>query len=249
MGDTIQVEVVDRLTGARRVESCRLPLEIGKKPDAASHILLDAKYSTISRIHGRLEQRGAVLVYVDCSSNGTTIAGELLKGRDRELNGGETLQIENYDLRILDVVLLQVKHTSPNLLPRQELSLEPGKSVLVRNVDGTLALTEDPGEADGAAARLSYDGVSIVLELFEAELTQAVTVNNGPVRGARVEARPFDVIAIKGDRLELLQPNHEKIVCGNPECHLLNNLPFEENCTWCGYYLAASGSFTRVTLP
>ena len=82
MGDTIQVEVVDRLTGARRVESCRLPLEIGKKPEAASHILLDAKYPTISRIHGRLEQRGAVLVYVDCSSNGTTIAGELLKGRD-----------------------------------------------------------------------------------------------------------------------------------------------------------------------
>ena len=88
-----------------------------------------------------------------------------------------------------------------------------------------------------------------MLELFDAALTEAVTVNNGPVRNARVEARPFDVIAIKGDRLELLQPNHEKIVCGNPECHLLNNLPFEENCTWCGYYLAASGSFTRVTLP
>lgn len=55
MGDHIQVEVTDRLTGERRVESCKLTLEIGKKPQAPNRILLDDKYRTISRIHGRLE--------------------------------------------------------------------------------------------------------------------------------------------------------------------------------------------------
>lgn len=249
MGDTIQVEVIDRLTGERRVEQCRLPLEIGKKPDAENAILLDPKYRTVSRIHGRLEQRGSGLVYVDCSSNGTTVAGELVKGQDRPLSGGETLQIENYELRLLDITPLQVKHTGPNLLPRKELSLAPGRTVLVKATDAGLELVEGPEEMEGAAGRLSYDGSRITLELLDPALVDAVTVNNGPVTSVYVEARPFDVIGIKGERLELLQPNHDKIVCGNPECHLLNDLPFEENCVWCGYYLAASGSFTRVTIP
>jgi hypothetical protein len=249
MGDTIQVEVIDRLTGERRVEQCRLPLEIGKNPDAENAILLDPKYRTVSRVHGRLEQRGSSLIYVDCSSNGTTVAGRLIKGQDLPLQGGETLQIENYELRLLDANPLQIKHTGPNLLPRTELSLVPGQSLLVIRTDTGIELAEAPGEPEAAIARLTYDGSRITLELNDPALIDAITVNNGPVSNVNVEARPFDVISIKGDRIELLQPNHEKIVCGNPECHLLNDLPFEENCTWCGYYLAASGSFTRVTLP
>jgi hypothetical protein len=249
MGDTIQIEVLDRLTGERRVEQCRLPLEIGKKPEAEHAILLDPKYQTISRIHGRLERRGATVVYMDCSSNGTRVAGQLLKGGDVVLEGGETLQIENYELRLLDTVVLQIKHTGPNLLSRKELSLEPGQSLLVKRADTGIELAEGADAGGDAIGRLTYDGSGITLELRDPALVGAVTVNNGPVRNVRVEARPFDVIGIMGDRLELLQPDHQKIVCGNPECHLLNDLPFEENCTWCGYYLAASGSFTRVTLP
>lgn len=249
MGDAIQVEVVDRLTGERRVDRCRLPLEIGKKPEAENAILLDAKYRTVSRIHGRLERRGADLVYTDCSSNGTTVAGRLLKEEELPLQGGETLQIENYELRVLDVAPLLVKHTAPNLLPRQELSLEAGRSLFVRAADAGIALIESTAEPDESAGRITYDGSRITIALSDPELANTTTLNNAAVGGMTAEARPFDVIAIKGDRLELLRPNVQKIVCGNPECHLLNDLPFEENCTWCGYYLAASGSFTRVTLP
>lgn len=250
MGGSIQIEVVDRLTGERRVEDCRLPLEIGKKPEAANHIQLDPKYRTVSRVHGRLEQRDNGLVYVDCSSNGTTIAGRLLKGEERALKGGETLKIENYDLYILDSAPLLVKHTAPTMVPRGEFALPPGKLMhLSVDADGVhLAEAETEGEGQ-VAAILSFDGSHVILDIQDADLVEAVTLNNGPVTGMHVEARPFDVIGVRGDRLELLKPDHDKIVCGNPDCHLLNDLPYEENCTWCGYYLAASGSFTRVTPP
>lgn len=150
-------------------------------------------------------------------------------------------------MRLIAVMPLHIKHTGPNLLSRAELSLPPGQTLLVRKFDGGIALAE--GEPQEAGARISYDGSAVVLELLDSSLVGAVTVNNATVTGVRIEAQPFDVIAIGGERLELLQPDHEKIVCGNSECHLLNDLPYEENCKWCGYYLAASGSFTRVTLP
>lgn len=250
MGDRVQIEVIDRLTGERRVESRPLPLEIGKKPQADNHILLDPGYTTISRIHGRLEQRGSGLVYVDDSSNGTTVAGNLVKGGEVALKGGETIQIENYELRIVEATPLIVKHTGPNLQPRSQIMLEPGQSALIKTTETGIALAgagEEP--VDGVLGRVTFDGAGVVLELEDPALVAEVKRNNGPVGGARVEARIFDVLSIRGDRLELMQPNHEKIVCGNPECHLLNDLPYEENCVWCGYYLAASGSFTRVTLP
>lgn len=250
MGDRVQVEVIDRLTGERRVENCPLPLEIGKKPQAQNHIQLDPRYTTVSRIHGRLEQRGPDLVYVDCSSNGTIVGGKHLKGTEVALTGDEVIQIENYELRLIKAVQLLVKHTGPNLRPRSEFSLEPGESLLIRNTDSSIALMEPVGpETDGVAARLSFDGAAIILEIDDPALAAEVKRNNSPITGTRVEARVFDVLSIRGDRLELLQPNHQKIVCGNPECHLLNDLPYEENCVWCGYYLAASGSFTRVTPP
>jgi FHA domain len=249
MGDHIEVEVIDQLTGERRVESCELPLEIGKKPEAPNRILLDSKYRTISRIHGRLEQRGPQLVYTDCSSNGTRIGGDLLKGQDRPLTGSEALQIENYTLRLIQATPLLIKHTSANLIARAELSLVPGRSLLVRKSNGTIELVDGEQDEQGAAGRIRYDGGVIILDLLDPSLLDALKVNNAPVPSGHVEAQPFDVIAIGGERLELLQPDHDKIVCGNPECHLLNDLPFEENCKWCGYYLAASGSFTRVTLP
>lgn len=249
MGDTVQVEVVDRLTGERRVDLCRLPLEIGKKPESENAVWLDAKYRTVSRIHGRLERRGANLVYIDCSSNGTRVAGRIVKGEEHALQDEQTLQIENYELRILDVAPILIKHTNPSLLPRQEVFLEPGSFLFVHTTETGIELVKAAEEPDGAAGRITYDGSRITFELSDPALANATTLNNAPVHTAKTEGRPFDVIAIKGDRLELLLPNEEKIVCGNPGCHLLNDLPFEENCTWCGYYLAASGSFTRVTLP
>jgi len=250
MGDRVQVEVIDRLTGERRVENCPLPLEIGKKPQAQNHIQLDPRYTTVSRIHGRLEQRGPGLVYVDCSSNGTIVAGKHLKGAEVALSGGEAIQIENYELRLIKAVPLLVKHTGPNLRPRSEFAVEAGQSLLIKAADTSIALMEPVGEeSEGVAARLTFDGAAVVLEIEDPALAAGVKRNNSPISGTRVEARFFDVLSIRGDRLELLQPDHQKIVCGNPECHLLNDLPYEENCVWCGYYLAASGSFTRVTPP
>ena len=85
------------------------------------------------------------------------------------------------------------------------------------------------------------------LVVLDPALVTTLSVNRARPPGATHQARLNDVVGLGADRFEILQPDMPKIVCGNPACHLLNDLPFEENCTWCGFYLAASGSFTRVT--
>jgi hypothetical protein len=249
MRDSVEIEVLDRLTGVRKVEKCRLPLEIGKRPQGDSFILLDSGYPTISRIHGRLEDRDGQLVYTDCSSNGSKIAGRFLRSEERVFKTGETLQIENYDLRLVAPAHLQLKHTSASLLVRGEHHVMAGDSLFLKISDDKVEVISAAEEASDISGRITFNGAGIVFEISDPALVELMTLNRGPVAGARFEARPFDVVGIRDDRIELLMPNHQKIVCGNPKCHLLNDLPYEENCVWCGFYLAASGSFTRVTPP
>ncbi len=254
MGQSIHVEILDRLTGTRTVEHCELPLEIGKQPTAQNHILLDAKYPTISRVHGKLSVSGPDLIYADCSSNGTKIDGTLLKGAERKIKRGEIFQIENYDIKVLDTSPVLIKHTGPTLNELSQSKVEAGETLLLTQANNQLAILpasqqDDVDQSEATiVGKLTLEGDRIVLEISDEALLKTVTVNRSPVEANKTEAQIFDVIGVGGDRIEVLRSNHEKIVCGNPACHLLNDLPYEENCIWCGYYLAASGSFTRVTL-
>lgn len=259
MDARVEIEVVDRLTGVARIETCTLPVEIGKQPKATSNISLDSKYTTISRIHGTIEFSDGQYFFTDESSNGTTIGGETITGERREIVPGVAFQIENYNIRIVSSSPVLLKHTDQALKQFGEYGIDDVASYrifrdgdhvrLEREVTGTQNETSGDG-GDAALGRLRIRDAGVVLELnAAAEGDPEIRVNNAPVSGASIEVRVFDVIGIGADRIEVLQKGHNKIVCGNSECHLLNDLPYEENCVWCGYYLASSGSFTRVTPP
>jgi FHA domain len=248
MGRKVHIEVFDRLTGERNVAEYELPIEIGKQPTTTEAITLDPKYQTISRIHGLIEERGQDIVYTDCSSNGTTIAGLVIKGAPHRLERSDIIGIENYNLRLVELVPIVVKHTGPALEDISHIHLVPGQSMLLTRNEGSLNLMigEDAGDGE-IVARGKSDSTGIAFEVLDEQLLATFSVNKALVHSAKANTKLFDVVSIGGDRFELLTHGHEKIICGNPDCNLLNDLPFEENCIWCGYYLAAAGGFTRVT--
>jgi pSer/pThr/pTyr-binding forkhead associated (FHA) protein len=252
MSSKIHVEIIDRSTGKRAVQLVSLPVEIGKQPTSQSCIRLDPTQVTISRVHGRIAASDdGGFVYTDSSSNGTTVDGTFVKGAERKFAVGDAIRIETFDLRIVELHSALIKHTDRNLKQIAEIRVAPGDAVLISRNDTGLTFAPE-GEGDGgdsAVGRLLFDGNFATLETDDKDLASQVLLNGHPPKHTPVEARVFDVMQFGGDRLELLRPDASKIVCGNPECHLLNDLPFEENCVWCGYYLAASGSFTRVTPP
>ena len=258
MSRVISLEVLDRLTGERRIERCGLPVEVGKQPEGEHRVTLAPHYHTVSRRHGRLEDEGGRLIYVDSSSNGSTIGGLLLKGGRRHLAKGDAIQIENYTIRVIEAAPLRIKHTTALLADLGDLTLSPGEVVDIAATPAGLRMMVAPvgqaaGQGDVAdssqtpAARFTIGESGVAVEVLDPALVTTLSVNRARPPGATHQARLKDVVGLGADRFEILQPDMPKIVCGNAACHLLNDLPFEENCTWCGFYLAASGSFTRVT--
>lgn len=250
MGQSLHVEIYDRSNGSRTIQVCEAPFEIGKQPQTASAIRLDPSQVTISRVHGRVETTGDTIVYTDSSSNGSTVAGTFLKGKGQPVAYGDVIKIENYELRILEVRPVLIKHTAANLDVLGEQDIEPGGSLVLAKTDKLVLLPDTPeANEKPVVGRIHSDGITITIELYEAGAMAKVKVNKHLSSDSPVSAKVDDVFEIDGDRFEVLRRDQKKIVCGNAACHLLNDLPFEENCVWCGHYLAASGSFTRVTLP
>lgn len=247
MSESIKLEIHDRKSGERRSEAPLMPVELGKFPQGSSTIQFAPDRETISRSHGRIEQAADGIYYVDTSSNGSKVAGERIKKEKRRLKPGDVIEIEQYEITVLESHALALKLTDTNLSPISELSIEPDESrAVVQNGD---ALTLKPAGADDEPlALLSFNGSRLTVSQPEGATATDIRINNRTV-SLPAQASPGDVIAIGQYRIEALLRGQEKIVCGNPECHLLNDLPYEENCVWCGYYLAASGSFTRVTPP
>lgn len=250
MGQSLHVEIYDRSNGSRTVQVCDAPFEIGKQPQTASAIRLDPNQVTISRVHGRIELTGDVIVYTDSSSNGSTVAGTFLKGKGQAVSYGDVIKIENYELRILEVRAVLIKHTTAGLDVLGEQEIDPGGSLVLTKTD-KLSLLPDTPEANEqpVIGRIHSDGITVTIELYDTGAQTSTVVNKHQSQDGPVSAKVDDVVEINGDRFEILRRDQKKIVCGNAACHLLNDLPFEENCDWCGHYLAASGSFTRVTLP
>lgn len=249
MSNEIKLEIHDRKTGDRRIEEAELPVEIGKSPSGPSRIVLAADRQTVSRSHGRLELRDANLTYIDTSSNGTTVSGQLIKGGERRVGAGDLIAIEDYAIRILSQLAITLKLTDAKLAQLSDMRVGTDQSSVVTRVGDALALHKgDAGDglSDTAILELSFDGAAVTVEAKNDADGLDVRINNRAV-DLPAQASPGDVVSVGQNRIEILSVGQEKIVCGNPSCHLLNDLPFEENCVWCGYYLAASGSFTRVT--
>lgn len=251
MGRTLHVEIYDRSRGTRTVQACELPFEIGKQPQSASCIRLDPSYVTISRVHGKVEEAESGLIYIDSSSNGTTISGTFVKGRNRAISSADIIIIENYEIKILETKSALIKQTGPTLQVRGEQEAEPGDALVIVKTDDALKVMLDTPESNqhSVVGRIHFDGVAVTFDLYGHDASMPITVNKRLVSDMPLTARMSDVVEIGGERFEVLGRDQKKIVCGNPSCHLLNDLPFEGNCVWCGHYLAASGSFTRVTLP
>ncbi len=247
MSERIKLEIHDRKSGDRQTQAVSMPVEFGKFPQSASAIKLAPDRETISRIHGHIEQAADGLYYVDTSSNGSKVAGERIKNDKRRLQPGDVIEIEQYEITLLESHALALKMTKASLAPISELSLDADESCVVVNEGGAYAL-KPAATDDEPLALLNSNGSRLNISQPAGVKSANIRINNRTVT-LPAQASPGDVIAIDNYRIEVLMRGKEKIVCGNPECHLLNDLPFEENCSWCGYYLAASGSFTRVTPP
>lgn len=257
MSEMIGLEVRDRRTGSTRVELVQLPVDFGKSPTGPNVIKFPSDRETISRQHGHLHRTAEGLVYVDKSSNGSSVAGERIKNAAKPVRVGDVISIEDFEIRIIPTEDMVLKLTDDALAPVDELVVTPGSVCILHRSGKALSLKAgaDVGQDGGTDAqvlnqilKLSFDGGRITLEAVGGDATPKILVNN---RAVVLPAKVLsgDVVAIEGMRLEVLSRGQDKIVCGNPECRLLNDLPFEENCIWCGFYLAASGSFTRVTPP
>ena len=247
MSERIKLEIYDRKSGDRHAHATALPVEFGKFPQGANAIKLAPDRETISRSHGRIEHSSDGIYYVDTSSNGSKVAGERIKNDKRPLKPGQVIEIEQYEITLLESHTLLLKMTSGSMAPIGELSVDADENCFVVDEGGAYAIKPTAADVE-PLAMLSSNGSRLNVSQPSGAKTADIRINNRTVT-LPAQASPGDVIAIGQYRIEVLMPGQEKIVCGNPECHLLNDLPFEENCSWCGYYLAASGSFTRVTPP
>lgn len=247
MSERIKLEIHDRKSGDRHTHATALPVEFGKFPQGSNSIKLAPDRETISRSHGHIEQAADAFYYVDTSSNGSKVAGERIKNDKRRLKPGDVIEIEQYEITLLESHSLLLKMTSASLAPISELSIDADESCVVVDEGAAYAL-KPAAPSEKPLAVLSSNGSRLNIVQPADAKSADIRINKRTV-SLPAQASPGDVITIGPYRIEVLMRGQEKIVCGNPECHLLNDLPFEENCSWCGYYLAASGSFTRVTPP
>lgn len=249
MGQRVYIEVFDRITGEKYIAHGVLPLQIGKKPESENHICLDPKYETISRVHGLLKAEDDHLLFIDQSSNGTLVNGVFLRDSASRVSKKDIIQIENYNLRLVDFAPFIIKHTLPDLSEVSELAITAGLEAEIALVEGGMKLrnpVQTMPEESTKILRIWFEEQNIYCEQTQSSSDNIVILNKAVVPEGAFKVNPFDVLEIDGQRFEFLTPDEPKIVCGNVSCHLLNELDFEENCKWCGYHLAGAGGLTRV---
>ena len=75
MNEKLYLTVSNDVTGESYVAGCTLPVRLGKHPDSGNQVLFDAKFRTISRVHGTIESTARGLHFTDMSSNGSRVGG------------------------------------------------------------------------------------------------------------------------------------------------------------------------------
>jgi hypothetical protein len=253
MGDSIGLEIRDRRTGTVELRTVGLPVHFGKSPSGDNTVRFPSERDTISRQHGRLHREAGLLLYTDTSSNGSLVAGERIQNASLPVSTGQVIGIEDFEIRVIPSQDIVLKLTDGALALLGETVVAPGSRVAFVHENGVSSFRDilegQTGQVeDQVGLCFSFDGTRLCLEAGDQADVSEVLVNNRNV-SLPAKVSSGDVLLVDGNRIEVLSRGHDKIVCGNPDCRLLNDLPFEENCVWCGYYLAASGSFTRVTPP
>ncbi len=248
MSKRIFIEVKDNLTKERFVSACNLPVQIGKKPNVGNTILLDAKYRTISRIHGFIKEDTKGFVYYDQSANGSYVNEHFVHNQKVRFDKDDLLKIENYHIRLIKADPLTIFQTDQRLSKISEKHLLPGKGFAIRQDGDKIQLVDlnlYSGDDRRDIVRLYMRDDKIHCEVNPSYKSEII-LNKSPQSKGKIVLNPFDVLEIDKFRFEILRPGEPKLVCGNTTCHLLNPLSYEENCRWCGRHLTAAGGQTRI---
>jgi hypothetical protein len=248
MHNTIFIGVLDRTTNEYYVAACKPPVLIGRGDDLGNQILTDPKYSTVSRLHGVIEQASYGFTYTDRSKRGSRVGGLLLRGSRSALGNGVEIQIENYTLSIVEASPLIVVHTDPALLELNRALLLPGRGLGIKRGGTGLTLADlnrwtEWGDVMLAHLEMAGEGASLVLE--RPELQASSKINKAPLQSTKVAFRGGDVIEIDRQRFEIHEPGANQLVCSNAACNLINPFQHEANCRWCGWHLGSTAPVSR----
>jgi hypothetical protein len=243
---TIEIEILDRLSHAKFVIFRSVPAIIGRNDffsDRTANAGKDTK--AISRSHFTIEQRQSGIQLRDHSRNGCTVDGRTIHNAAAPLSPASVIAIGRYELRVRPFSSLVVKQTSPALVDISEIALSAGQTVLL-TTDGSNVRIVDHDPSVPAILVLTESSGFIHCRKGDDATKHPLTVNKKAIVEEEFKLALRDVLASPGARFEIHKSDRASIVCGNPECRLLNEPVFENNCIWCGYHLAAGGGLSRI---
>ncbi|MEO8651216.1 MAG: FHA domain-containing protein [Hyphomicrobiaceae bacterium] len=249
MTDKVYLSISNDVTGEHYVAGCRLPVRFGKHPDSDNQVLFDAKFRTISRVHGTIESTSRGLHYTDTSSNGSRVGGLVVRDAKVALSPRFEIEIGDYHVRPVEASPLTILTTEMALLELQRMELLPGRGVGVVRRGSTLAIADlnrwtEWDKPTVATFQIVADQSLLVVE--NADNGPPILINKSTVNKPRTVLSPLDVVEINHIRFEVLDPHMKSIVCSHETCQLLNRPPHEQNCKWCGRHLANTGAISRI---
>jgi hypothetical protein len=249
MTDKLYLSINNEVTGEHYVAGCRLPVRLGKHPDSDNQVLFDAKFRTISRVHGTIESTSRGLHYTDTSSNGSRVGGLVVRDAKVALSPRFDIEIGDYHIRPIEASPLTILTTEAALLELQRMDLLPGRGVGIVRRGSTLAITDLNRWTEWdkqLVATFQVVADQNVLAVENADDGPRVTINKSTVNKPRTSLSPLDVVEVDHIRFEVLDPQMKSIVCSHETCQLLNCPPHEQNCKWCGRHLANTGAISRI---
>ena len=249
MIEKLYLAISNDVTGEQYVAGCRLPVRLGKHPDSDNQVLFDAKFRTISRVHGTIESTSRGLHYTDTSSNGSRVGGLVVRDAKVALSPRFEIEIGDYHVRPIEASPLTILTTEAALLELQRMDLLPGRGVGIVRRGSTLAIADlnrwtEWDKQLVATFQVVADQNVLVVENIDNGPT--VLINKSTVNKPRTSLSALDVVEINHIRFEVLDPHMKSIVCSHETCQLLNCPPHEQNCKWCGRHLANTGAISRI---
>lgn len=102
MSDKTYLRIHDSKYQSTFVVGRRAPITLGRSVEDDTHVILECPDSTISRVHGRIEQSGGGLIYIDDSRNGTLVGDAKLKQGSISLAHGAVIRIGHYEVALIE---------------------------------------------------------------------------------------------------------------------------------------------------
>lgn len=249
MNEKLYLSISNDVTGEHYVAACTLPARLGKHPDSGNQVLFDAKFRTISRVHGTIESTPRGLHYTDSSSNGSRVGGLVVRDAKVALSPRFDIEIGDYHVCPAEVDPLTILTTESALLELQRMELLPGRGIGVVRRGSTLALVDLNKWTEWdrpTVATFQVVANQNVLSVVDGNEGPEIRINKSLVNKPQVVLSPLDVVEIEHIRFEVLDPHQKSIVCMHETCQLLNRPPHEANCKWCGRHLANTGAISRL---